>query len=588
MYDAGQVAVVQGVGWGSNDLSHFDCTANWMSGWAPSIAPNASQQTGWLGRYMDGLGTDPLYGLSVGSTTPLHMVGSQVAASSLGTNKNQLFFGGGNFDAPTLRLVNTLEAMGSVSTGYGTLTDFVAETEAESIGTSQTVASCYSPALPGGPLNTQLALVARLINANLGTRVYGVSWGSFDHHENAMGLHATKMSEFDTAVGTFFDTLNAAFRGRVTLMTFSEFGRRVNINGSNGTDHGTANPLFVMGANVKGGLYGTYPSLTDLDTSGNLKPSVQFHSVYASILNKWLNADAGQLLGANFETLDLFNAGPSGTKIDQPGGSTTPMNPAPVTPAIPSNRPISFPRAYRIVTAAGVVKSYGGADSYGNAPGNNKIATLAVSPDQRGYWMAADNGAVFTYGNAPFHGGANTLKLNSAIVGMSSTATGNGYWLLAGDGGIFSYGDAAFYGSTGGIKLNKPVVGMAATPKGNGYWLVASDGGIFAYGDAQFFGSTGSIKLNQPIVGMAATPDGNGYWLVASDGGIFAYGNASFHGSTGSIKLNKPIVGMSSTPTGRGYRLVASDGGVFCYGDATFEGSTGSGGVGSPVIGIIT
>ncbi|MDP9389155.1 MAG: superoxide dismutase family protein, partial [Actinomycetota bacterium] len=152
--------------------------------------------------------------------------------------------------------------------------------------------------------------------------------------------------------------------------------------------------------------------------------------------------------------------------------------------------------------------------------------------------------------------------------------TGDGYWLVADDGGVFAFGDAKFFGSTGALKLNRPVNGMAATPTGQGYWLVASDGGIFAFGDAEFHGSTGAIRLNQPIVGMTPTPSGNGYWLVASDGGIFAFGDARFAGSTGAIKLAQPIVGMASTPTGNGYWLVASDGGIFAFGDARFAGST--------------
>src|ERR1700685_1576011 len=91
---------------------------------------------------------------------------------------------------------------------------------------------------------------------------------------------------------------------------------------------------------------------------------------------------------------------------------------------------------------------------------------------------------------------------------MAATRDGGGYWLVADDGGIFSYGDAAFYGSRGGQPLNKPIVGMAASASGRGYWLVASDGGIFNYGDAGFDGSAGSIALNKPIVGMSGTSAG--------------------------------------------------------------------------------
>ena len=162
---------------------------------------------------------------------------------------------------------------------------------------------------------------------------------------------------------------------------------------------------------------------------------------------------------------------------------------------------------------------------------------------------------------------------------------GDGYWLVANDGGVFAYGDAGFFGSTGAMRLTKPVNGIAATPSALGYWLVASDGGIFAFGDAEFLGSTGASKLNSPIVGMAATSTGRGYWLVAADGGVFAFGDAVFAGSTGDIKLNSPIVAMAPTPTNDGYWLMAADGGVFNFGDAGFEGSAGGTKLNQPVQG---
>ena len=165
--------------------------------------------------------------------------------------------------------------------------------------------------------------------------------------------------------------------------------------------------------------------------------------------------------------------------------------------------------------------------------------------------------------------------------------TGNGYWLVANDGGVFAFGDAKFFGSTGALKLNRPVNGMAATPSGQGYWLVASDGGIFAFGDAAFLGSTGALKLNSPIVGMAATSTGKGYWLVAADGGVFAFGDAGFSGSTGALRLNSPIVSIAPTPTDGGYWLTAADGGVFAFGDAEFHGSAGAIRLNRPVRGAV-
>ena len=202
------------------------------------------------------------------------------------------------------------------------------------------------------------------------------------------------------------------------------------------------------------------------------------------------------------------------------------------------------------------------------------------------YWLAGADGAVYSFGEAPFAGSEAGHTLAKPVVGMAGVPGQKGYWLVASDGGIFAFGTARFFGSTGAERLNKPIVGMAATPDGQGYWLVASDGGIFTFGDAAFLGSTGAERLNQPIVGMAPTADGQGYYLVASDGGIFTFGDAVFQGSTGAIHLNQPIVGMALTPDGAGYWLAAADGGIFNFGDATFQGSHGGSPVPAPVVGI--
>ena len=185
-----------------------------------------------------------------------------------------------------------------------------------------------------------------------------------------------------------------------------------------------------------------------------------------------------------------------------------------------------------------------------------------------GYWQAASNGGVFSFGGAAFYGSAGNIALNKPIVGMAATPDGGGYWLVASDGGIFSYGDANFYGSTGNLVLNQPVVGMAATPDGRGYWLVASDGGIFSFGDAHFYGSTGNLVLNEPIVGMVPTSDGGGYWLVASDGGIFSFGDAVFYGSLGGSPLSSPVVDMAPAAGGAGYWMLEANGTVASFGDA--------------------
>jgi hypothetical protein len=252
--------------------------------------------------------------------------------------------------------------------------------------------------------------------------------------------------------------------------------------------------------------------------------------------------------------------------------------PAPVALPYRGMAPDATGHGYWIAGDDGGVFTYGDAGfhgSMGGTPLNSAVVGMASTPDGLGYWLVAADGGIFAFGNAPFYGSAGATALNQPVVGMAAMSDASGYWLVAADGGVFSYGLAGFQGSMGGKTLNAPVVGMAATHDGGGYWLVAADGGIFAFGDAAFQGSMGGKTLNAPVVGMAATPDGGGYWLVAADGGIFAFGDAAFHGSMGGKTLNAPMVGMASTPDGAGYWLVAGDGGIFTFGDATFAGSRG-------------
>jgi CHAP domain len=182
-------------------------------------------------------------------------------------------------------------------------------------------------------------------------------------------------------------------------------------------------------------------------------------------------------------------------------------------------------------------------------------------------------------------GGDVTVQLPAPIVGMAPTPTGGGYWEAAADGSVYSFGDAEFYGSEHS-RLHAPVVGMAAAPTGHGYWMAAADGGVFAFGSARFFGSMGGRHLNAPIVGMAAAPTGNGYWEVSSDGGVFAFGNAAYQGSVAGSRLHAPIVGIAADTTGAGYWEAGRDGGVFAFGDAGFDGSMAGQPTGAPVVGV--
>ena len=527
-YQAGQVACVMGVGYPNPDLSHFNSMAYWMSG-QPGL--QGVPTSGWLGRWVDTLGdASGLESVAIDDTVPLHLVGDTTVATALPTSLDSAFGAVVN-DPADPAMFAALDAMAAAPTGLGSWGDLVTFNSSRSMAMGRTVSPLYSPALPSSSdLSTRLALAARLINANLGVRVIGVEWnGDFDVHGDEVTRFGPLMTSLDDGVDTFYSTLDPARSDTVTLMTFSEFGRRVQANES-GTDHGTASTLLVIGANVAGGLKGEPPSLSALDPNGNAVMTTDFRSVYATVLSDWLGGDPEAVLGGSFPSLPLF-ALPPGTA------------PAP-TPGAPGVTGMATGPGYFLATADGAVYGFG-RNLRTPATGGAPAAALMAQPGGGGVWLARRDGTVVAAGGAPFLGDLGGYRLDAPIVGATATPTGRGYWLLGQDGGIFSFGDAAFHGSTGGIRLAQPVVGMAATPSGGGYWLVASDGGIFSFGDAAFHGSTGGIRLAQPIIAMAATASGRGYLLAASDGGIFAFGDGSFQGGLGGHPLTQPVVALA-------------------------------------------
>lgn len=561
-YDNGQVAIVQGIGMGTPNLSHFESTERWMFGSSESGRYN----TGWLGRWMDGAdGLGDLGAVSLGSNLSQQFVGSKRQGVAIPSNGNLGFFAGDrDYDAS---LQQGIRSFADGSTGWGYWGDQTALAGREAVDTAKEVSSIYQRDSQGSGFARMMAVAARMVSADVGVRLLDMEFGGFDHHSSQDWQLDSMLGDLDEGIERFFAELDPVFASRVTLLINSEFGRRPQENGSGGTDHGTSNCAFVIGSKVRGGLHGAYPSLSGLDSRGNMVASVDYRSVYSTILDKWLRGDSREILGANFEYLNLFASGPGNTdvvrKAPKPGARD----------------------GYVLVTAGGGLHNFGHSDSFGGSA-SSQVVGIVGHPGGNGYWIATADGGVEGFGSAGHYGSMRNRGLNGEIVDIAATPGGSGYWLLGEDGGVFSFGDAAFYGSTGSIVLNQPVVGMAASP-GRGYWFVAADGGIFAYGkDAQFYGSTGAMRLNSPITAMAATKTGKGYWLAASDGGIFAYGDAEFYGSTGDIRLVSPMVGISSTASGKGYWLVSADGGIFSFGDAEFEGSVGGGG--QAVVGFAT
>ncbi len=325
-YLKGQVAIVNGIGYQPPDLSHFSSMGYWMNGWV--TAPPNSYANGWVGRYLDtlpGAASDELLAVCIGQTVPLHMVGAVARAAGLPTYLSDAF-GMDRSHAGDPRLFDTISAYSTTATGLDQWGDGYARTMKGVLDLATRVQPAYAqPNNDDADIVRELTLVARLINAGLGTRVFHTSIGGFDTHADQRTQQANQLAEFDRGISAFYTALQSQYRNNVTILTFSEFGRRPEENEA-GTDHGTASVNFVIGDNVKGGMHGTPPGLApaSLDENGNLVPTVDFRTVYADVLRDWMAIDPYPILGGNYPSLGLIARPPNTdpTTTDPPTGST--------------------------------------------------------------------------------------------------------------------------------------------------------------------------------------------------------------------------------------------------------------------------
>jgi uncharacterized protein (DUF1501 family) len=313
LYDQGKVAVVQGVGYPNPNRSHFRSMDIWHS-----ARPDTFEHSGWLGRYVSACqcATDnALPAISVGDqlntmfwtdTTLVPAVASIGAFSFLTDTK---YKNDRTFQMQTLQNIYSQAGNWSAYEGLirrGTLQALAGSDELQKVAASYQTPVPY-PANNG--LANQLKLVAQVIAGNLGTRLFSVSMGGFDTHANQKPTQDKNLAQLGDALDAFMqDLANIHQQDNVVIMTFSEFGRRVKQNGSNGTDHGTAEPMFVIGNKVQGGLYGSYPSLSDLDNNGDLKFNADFRSVYAGMLKDVVGAEPAPILGGSFEPIGVVRA----------------------------------------------------------------------------------------------------------------------------------------------------------------------------------------------------------------------------------------------------------------------------------------
>lgn len=312
LWNEGAMKVIQNVGYDNHNLSHFTSADIWNSG--NQEIDQTTDKSGWLGRYILNKQPDFLQNLPEAPGAIKINSGSNIAFNNadridLAVNFNTLDrlieIGEKGFFYDTVNLPDNCY--------YGEQVGYLRSILNVTYKYAPVISNAYQAgkndvAYSTNPLSSQLAIVAKLIKGNIGTRMFMVTLDGFDTHENQNQDHPKLMNYIGSAISEFYDDLKIGNKhNNVLTMTFSEFGRRVEEN-TGGTDHGTAAPILIFGPALNdNGFIGENPSLTNLDQNGNLKHDIDFRSVYATILESWLCVDASDvdsLLGDNYARLD--------------------------------------------------------------------------------------------------------------------------------------------------------------------------------------------------------------------------------------------------------------------------------------------
>jgi uncharacterized protein (DUF1501 family) len=343
LYDQGILGIVQCVGYPNHNRSHFRSTDIWSS-----AEPDKVSRAGWLGRYFDACcsgedpgaqaretkAADPSAAISLTNSPPETLQGGKFIPITFKNPQNLSFRGGARNDAAksTFEKLNDVEMVDPAMDDadhrlpripYGTKgsLDLPADQTDLFVQRSALSARIYADQIkasvakvqnqakyPVSPFANDLKLVAQMIAGGLPTRVYYVTLGGFDTHRDQGPRHVRLLETLSGALAAFTEDLKALGQlDRVTTMTFSEFGRRVAENGSQGTDHGEAAPLFVIGQHIKPGVHGPAPDLRKSALSrGDVAYKVDFRTIYSSMLRNWLKADDAKVLGKKFEPLGIF------------------------------------------------------------------------------------------------------------------------------------------------------------------------------------------------------------------------------------------------------------------------------------------
>ncbi|OKH84128.1 MULTISPECIES: DUF1501 domain-containing protein [Mycobacteriaceae] len=299
LWQSKKLAIVRGVGYPKQDRSHFRSMDIWQT-----ANPVEAVTSGWIGRWLDTTGDDPIRAVNIGTVLPPLAVGEKHVAASLSDFVPAI----PDDVAKTLAALSAGDPHDTLAMGQ----------VCQSYKDTQATNSRFDPVLKGRPqtdseaanqLASDLDLVAGCIRAGVPTQVYMTHLLGFDTHADEMAPQRALLKTLDDALTPFFHKLQGSPYGRnVVVLMYSEFGRRVAANASQGTDHGTSGPVFIAGTRVKGGFYGDEPSLTDL-TDGDLKTTVDFRDVYHELLAHTLGADPEPSVGKGRRDIGFFAGG---------------------------------------------------------------------------------------------------------------------------------------------------------------------------------------------------------------------------------------------------------------------------------------
>ena len=310
MYDDGKMAIIHGIGFENSPRSHFRAMDIWHT-----CEPDIVGTEGWVAkvtRDLDPTGENVLKTINFGQGLPRALALRGVPITSVSNLENYGVLStvpGISAEQDRTQILDRFARMYAPAIGTGATMDYLGQTGRDALKGADILKVApekYSSTVEYAetPIAKYLRDVARVHLADLGTQVFYTSHGPFDTHFNQPPMHQKLWTDVSNAVSDFFDDLREHDAGdNLIMIMFTEFGRRVRDNGT-GTDHGAAGGAFVIGNNVKGGMYGTYPSLKSEDLNqGDLDPNYDFRGFYSTVVEKWLGLDPVPIVGGNFEQM---------------------------------------------------------------------------------------------------------------------------------------------------------------------------------------------------------------------------------------------------------------------------------------------